>query len=297
MISICIPVYNVSVEHLVAELTRQIVSSGCVAEICVVDDGSEDEFKLVNRCLIVNQLVRYSELPRNIGRSAIRNYLADVTAYPFLLFLDCDVEINTSFLSVYLKYISEGQVVAGGVSYHSQKPADNLLLHWKNGTHREVHSVTERSKNPFQAFLSCNFLISRDLFQQIRFNEQIKEYGYEDALLGIELSKRKIHVVHIDNPVVHLGLEDTDVFLNKIEKSIGTLLLLRSIVHESDLCRYIKLYHHYKRLPEVLKMVVSIGFSISRKAMVWQLHRKNPSLFVFDCYKLGYLCSLKYRKI
>ena len=290
MISICIPVYNFCVEPLVADLSGQILASDHVAEICLVDDGSDVGFKEANRPLANHQLVRYIELPQNIGRSAIRNYLAEIAIYPHLIFLDCDVRVNPSFFANYVSNIHCGEVVSGGVSYQDLIPKSNQLLHWKNGSKREVLDVSVRRNNPYQTFLSCNFLISKEVLQMIRFNEQIKDYGYEDAVLGMELSNRNIRVGHIDNPVVHLGIEDTGVFISKIEKSIGTLVFLSSLIGNDLLCRYIKLYRVYQGLPKPVKEAVAFGFKLTRGLMRWQLHSKNPSLIVFDCYKLGYLC-------
>ncbi len=290
MISICIPVYNFCMEPLVSALSSQISASGCVAEICLVDDGSEIGFKEANRHLANHKLVRYFELPQNIGRSAIRNYLAEMAIYPQLIFLDCDVRVNPSFFVNYIENLDCGEVVSGGVSYHNLLPKPNQLLHWKNGSKREVLDVSVRRNNPYQSFLSCNFMISKEVLQLIRFNEQIKDYGYEDAVLGMELSNRNIRVGHIDNPVVHLGIEDTTVFIGKIEKSIGTLVFMSSFINHQLLCRYIKLYRVYHRLPKLVQEAVAFGFILTRGLMRWQLHGKNPSLIVFDCYKLGYLC-------
>ncbi len=290
MISICIPVYNFCMEPLVSDLTSQISASGYVAEICLVDDGSDIGFKEANRHLGKHKLVRYLELPQNIGRSAIRNYLAGMAVYPHLIFLDCDVHINPSFFVNYVDNMDCGEVVSGGVSYQDLVPKPNQLLHWKNGSKREVLDVSVRRNNPYQSFLSCNFLISKEVLQTIRFNEQIKDYGYEDAVLGMELSNLRIRVGHIDNPVVHLGIEDTGVFISKIERSIGTLVFLSSLIGNDLLCRYIKLYRVYHRLPKSVKEVVAFGFNLTRGLMRWQLHGKNPSLIIFDCYKLGYLC-------
>mgnify|MGYP000465830659 CR=1 FL=1 len=69
-------------------------------------------------------------------------------------------------------------------------------------------------------------LISKSLFQQLKFNESISEYGHEDTLFGIELQTKNIPINHILNPVVHLGLENEAIFLNKQEKAIQNLVLL-----------------------------------------------------------------------
>lgn len=290
MISVCIPIYNNFVEPLVLELARQIEDSGCVAEICLVDDASDMAFRLVNYQLTQNRLVRYIGLEQNIGRAAIRNYLAEVAAYPYLLFLDCDVQVNAGFINGYVSNMHAGQVVSGGVVYQKKEPARNRFLHWKNGSRREVVDVGVRRNNPYHTFLSCNFLVSKDLFWGIRFDDQIQGYGYEDVVLGMELAQRQISICHIHNPVVHLGIEETGAFIAKIEKSIDNLVALSTRLDPRQLSSYVKLFRFYHQMSPCFVMLVSRMFVVSRGGMRWLLHAKNPPLFVLDCYKLGYLC-------
>ena len=89
-LSICIPVYNQDVTSLVHELHRQASRSSCAFEILLMEDGSTS-FLEENSTLGSLESVRYVRLPQNVGRSAIRNRLADEARYEYLIFMDCDV--------------------------------------------------------------------------------------------------------------------------------------------------------------------------------------------------------------
>ena len=77
MLSILIPVYNFDVRVLVEELHRQALGLSLPAEILCFDDGSAEQWKTLNREVALLSSVRYKEWPENLGRSRIRNALAD----------------------------------------------------------------------------------------------------------------------------------------------------------------------------------------------------------------------------
>ena len=77
MLSILIPVYNFSVVELVTKLHQQALALEKVNfEVIILDDGSTDDFKQTNRAIKHLPHVQYAELTENVGRSAIRNLLA-----------------------------------------------------------------------------------------------------------------------------------------------------------------------------------------------------------------------------
>ena len=83
--------------------------------------------------------------------------------------------------------------------------------------------LTERNKHPHAGFSTFNVLIERSVFSKIRFNEELKQYGHEDTLLGYQLKKAGIDILHIDNGLMHEGLESNRDFLNKTKLGIENL--------------------------------------------------------------------------
>ena len=83
--------------------------------------------------------------------------------------------------------------------------------------------AAERNKHPHASFSTFNVLIERSVFSKIRFNEELKQYGYEDTLLGYQLKKAGINILHIDNGLIHEGLESNRDFLTKTKLGIENL--------------------------------------------------------------------------
>lgn len=286
MLSVLIPIFNFDVTDSIQRLAKQAKSSNISFEILCIDDCSHERHKARNRSISKIEGVEYKELKQNIGRSKIRNLLAQEAQYEHLLFLDCDIRIDkANFLSSYLKYAHKGQLVCGGVSYDRKKPKKDEQLRWHYGRMREEKSASSRSLSPYQSFTSCNMFLPKGIMKIHPFNEQLTEYGHEDTLLGIELKKAQVPVIHINNPIIHLGLDHTIDFL---EKTVLSLENLRSLIKEGRIDKDVKLYRYYRLLKASSLLFRPIFKELNRwtkKALMKGSH----SLFFFDLFKLTYL--------
>ena len=161
MLSILIPTYNYDITKLVTELHRQAIEQFIDFEIIVMEDGSKEfiaENKEINNFIFCNHII----LKHNIGRSAIRNKLADEAKYEHLLFMDCDAEVNSNqFIERYLAFCHEECVVIGGTAYDPEETNPDYSLRLKYGKEREARNAAERGKTNFATF---NFLISKNIF-------------------------------------------------------------------------------------------------------------------------------------
>lgn len=293
MLSILIPVYNYNIFTLVEMLYNQTLQCHIPFEIICLDDASQ-KFTIENQRINQFENTSYSVLEKNIGRSAIRNLLAQKAVYENLLFLDADTfPANDTFIAKYIAEINTyKKVIYGGILYESSKPSKNEILRWVYGREREALAVSDRIKNPHLSFLTLNFLIKKSVFTKVRFNEEIPNLRHEDTLFSFNLKQNKIEVIHIDNPVFHLGLEDSKVFLKKSEEAV---LGLKNLV-DSNLIpsEYTKLSSYFKSIKKYhLQGIIAFGFKILKPLMTKQFLSRKPSLFLFDMYRLGYYCSLK----
>jgi glycosyltransferase involved in cell wall biosynthesis len=282
--------------HLAETLSNQARSLQIPFEIIVIDDASHTDFKKENAELSDIQGVNYIMEETNLGRSKIRNKLADIAQYDNLLYLDCDSRIDRDdFISNYLNHIDAEGVIYGGREYIHDVPADNRYkLHWLHGVYREEIPVKVRSNEPNRSFMTNNFMITRKAINKVRFNEKMRGYGHEDTLFGYDLLKCNIAIKHIDNPVIHLGLESSEEFLRKTREGIKNLKRIMKINgNESRLQKDITLLAYYKKLKN-LRMESLFRYIYQRFEMRLRknLMSENPNLIVFDLYKLGYLCSL-----
>ncbi len=296
MLSICIPVFNVDVTILTAELIRQANIIKLPIEVRIYDDGSIEQYKNINRTLSKNEVVVYYELPRNLGSAAIRNKLANDAKYEHLLFLDSDSDIPEDYLTNYQKYINqEFMIVCGGRVHPQNLPSSEYSLRWYVGKKREDFNAKTRSIIPNKSFMSNNFMVKKSLFDTIRFNEEIKRSGHEDTMFGMELEKHNIQIHHIDNALTHIGLENNQEFIQKTKQRIDTL-------------KYLEKYHHnnpllYKRIT-LLKYAQWVETLSLQKRFRWFYNRyqnklenhlssNKPNLYIYDLYKLSYYTTLQ----
>jgi glycosyltransferase involved in cell wall biosynthesis len=294
MISICIPVYNHDVNPLVRSLHRQALQAGVEFEIVIADDHSQKSFIEANRALADLPEVKLIFLGENIGRSRIRNLLAEKASYPWLIFMDCDSACpDEKFIERYLPFCHTDAVVCGGRIYR-EKPADHTTrLHWLSGTRREVKTAEQRKQNPWNSFMTCNFLIAASLFQKIRFNENIRVYGHEDTLFGLELKMQNIPVSHTDNPLIHEGLQNAEEFLEKTEMAAGNLLrIYQMTAYRDEFTQMVRLLKTWKLLKKTgMLYPAAITLSTLQPAVLKNLKGPDPSMLMLDVYKLNAICS------
>ena len=290
MISILIPVYNVSVQSLVQELSRQIKITGVEGEIIVFDDFSSESVKQHNNSIKSLENVFYKELEKNYGRSAVRTLLAETARYEWLLFIDSDSSIiNKNFVTNYIHaFNNDIDIYVGGRVYPAVQPAAcNKRLHWKYGTERESLRGNTNTLH------TNNFSIRREVFQQLQFPVQLTGYGHEDTWMEIVLEKNQKKIQFIDNPVLHDGLEDTPVYLEKTKNALKNLLALTKIFDEKTVRNKVNLFNLYfwQRELRLNKFISSILEKRIAKIET-NLLSCNPSILNFDLYRLYYLTEL-----
>lgn len=300
MISICIPIYNFDVTELVDELLRQANHLSYPVEVLLFDDHSQIFFRKRNSLLASRSNVSYLDFDFNIGRSKIRNRLADYASGQWLLFLDCDVMVDDpDYLKHYVDSLSKAKVICGGRKYGTKPFRPELLLRWKYGVGRECKTAFFRQVNPYSSFISGNFLIDYDTFHQVRFNEEISGYGHEDTLLGLDLKKHKVDILHIDNPTIHMGLDSCEEFLVKTEQGVLNLAKILQIMPcmRRDIEKSIKLLSVFRFLRHI-GMVYPLRwvFKVLTPFIKRQLCSSNPSILLLDVYKLSLLAKIYTKK-
>lgn len=293
MLSILIPTYNYNSFELISCLHKQAEKSGISFEIICLDDASPLIFP-ENETINHLQNARYELLKTNIGRSKIRNLLAQKAKFDWLLFLDADViPIKDNFLAAYIPFINEEiKIVNGGLHYQPEKPKKEKLLRWVYGNKREALSYKNRGRSPYLSFLTLNFLIHKSIFEKVSFNENIPNLRHEDTLFSYDLMLKKIKIIHIDNPIYHLGLDPFDIAIKKEKESLMALKnLIDSNLLAPDYVRISKLYTKITALK--IRFIFILFHKMTRILFLKNLSGNSPSLFLFDLYRLGYLCSIE----
>jgi glycosyltransferase involved in cell wall biosynthesis len=299
MLSICIPIYNEVPTHLIEELSSQISHHKLVGEILLLDDASTENIQNdLNKAKAISGVrVHYTRI--NLGRSGARNRLAELAKYPYILFIDGDSGIeNKAYLKNYLEHAKSNTVCCGGTIYDNKKPQTPLILRWKYGHHRESKTAEKRNKNPYYAFTTHHFLIERTTFLSIKFDTSIQGYGHEDSMFGLALKKYNIPIIHIDNPLLHLGLEPASIFLGKSEEAVRNLKrLYAKYKSEPDFIQSNQLIQFYEKQRQFqLILLWKLLFVCIKPLIKIQLQSSNPSLKLFDFYKFGIFITHKIRR-
>ena len=95
--------------------------------------------------------------------------------------------------------------------------------------------------------------------------------------------------VHIDNPIYHLGLESNAVFLKKsLEAVENRVRYLAEVQEAQNLNSFLNYYNKLKQYK--LLSIVGFGFKLVEPILKYFILSKNPSIFCFDLYRLGYIC-------
>jgi len=294
MISILIPIFNFNVVGLIEELHRQLEKENFGFEIICIDDASTEiikENKLINQ--FKNTHLIY--LNKNIGRSKIRNLLAEKAKFEWLLFLDSDViPEQPTFLKKYLDCIKfrNAEICFGGVINSKEVPIKGKKLRWVYGVEREEIPFDKRQKNPYEYFLSANFLIEKKTFKNIKFNEKIKGYGYEDLLFIEDAKKLNIVIYHLNNSVIHTGIDDSSIFLQKTKEALNNLYRLKR--NELININQIKILNAFDLIARIkLIWLFSYLYVNFHGILEANLTSNSPSLYIFDFYKVTYYCYLE----
>lgn len=293
MLSILIPTYNAICTDLVAQIHAEAIALKIPFEILVADDGSRCEIDEANRQVTMLSNCFYFPATENIGPARLRNRLASLAKYRYILFLDTDVlPVRPTFLADYLKAAQPGSIVCGGFCYKRRKPSVEHALRYYYGINVEEKSADERNRHPYAQFISMSFLADRNVFNQVRFDEAM-HFGYEDAHFGILLEQAKVFLHYIDNPVYHMNLDSSSEYLGKIRHSITNLSK-----HIDKQRSYVRLLQWYTKLERCrLTGFVALIFQLTQSAIEKNLTGEKPSLKLFAFYKLGYLCRIRRNSI
>ena len=289
-LSILIPTYNDLCVKLVDDLRQQAEEAGIDYEILVGDDGSTDTEVIEKNQKIADwPHCHYLRQTQNIGRAAIRNFLAKEAHHDWLLFIDSDMSmVRQDYLSKYLT-MEGAEVVDGGVAIGGDADTlkGNLRYLYEKASEHE-HTTEIRQKHPYQDFHTANFLIQRDLMLTYPFDERFRYYGYEDVLFGKQLRAKGVHITHIDNPLGFSTFEENAQFILKTEEGLRTLHQF-----QSDLRGYSRLLTLVEgiHLPIILTLI-RCWHKLFDKWERKNLCGSHPSLKLFKLYKLGFFLTI-----
>jgi len=296
VLSILIPTYNYNVFPLIHELQSQALKANIVFEIICIDDGSYSVLNEKNQKINSLANCTFIENIKNIGLSNNRNELSKKSQYKNLLFIDGDSEIiSKEFINRYLTAIKHNIDVVYGGRIHPKTIETNRKLRWKYGKYREDLTYNQRNKNIYKSILFNNTLIKKSVFNKIGFEKTITQYGHEDTIFAYYLSKIKTSIKHIDNPVLHGDVDFNEVFIDKTHKALENLnFIYQKRLIEPKFVTFLRLYVKLKKLR--LNYFFAFINKFFHAFFVRNLTSNNPSLIIFDLFRLSYFCHINLKE-
>ncbi len=291
MISILIPCFDYNAYPLVSILEKQALMLKIDFEIICIDDGSFSSKNDLNQKINLLTNSKFIELKKNIGRINNRLLLAEKSQYEWLIFIDVDTLPNEdNFLKNYIDQLNKGTLIIGGCTY--KKPDnENFSLRYKFGKFREEISSDIRNKNPYKYISSCNFMCKRDVLIDILASINTISYG-NDYVFGSFIKKMGIYVNHIDNPVLIDNIDENQIFIKKTHDGLDNLISsYNNKIIEKHSISILKAYIILDNL--LMKNIFIKITDLFKNLLNRNLHSKDPNLFLFDLYRLNYLCKIK----
>ena len=291
MISILIPCFDYNAYPLVSILEKQALMLKIDFEIICIDDGSFSSKNDLNQKINLLTNSKFIELKKNIGRINNRLLLAEKSQYEWLIFIDVDTLPNEdNFLKNYIDQLNNGTLIIGGCTY--KKPDnENFSLRYKFGKFREEIKSDIRNKNPYKYISSCNFMCKRDVLIDVLASINTISYG-NDYIFGSLIKKKEIDIKHIDNPVLIDNIDENQIFIKKTHHALDNLISSynKKIIKKHS----ISILKAYIILDTLLMKNIFVKITdLFKNLLNRNLHCKDPNLFLFDLYRLNYLCKIK----
>lgn len=298
MISIIIPTYNFDCSKLVGELQKQCEEvkdkdSDFEYEIFVGDDHSTDiESIACNAAIEALPHCIYKLYDKNAGRTGNRNRLIDECRKKWVLIIDADAEVVTpNFILNYWTATGvhhDADIFVGGMVTPPVAAPGCELRHRYELHADKTRTLTFRRAHPADHFSTFNVMVRHSVLDTLRFDSRCTEYGYEDALFGIEAERRGHRMVHIDNPLLHTGINTSVQFLENTEAALRMLYKIGTPMTER--ARVAVTAERLRRWG--CAPLARWLFCTTAPLMRINLLSHHPSLKLFAFYKLGYYLSL-----
>jgi GT2 family glycosyltransferase len=205
--SVVIPTYNR------ADVLRRCLAALAVQEdagdyeVLVVDDGSTDETPRVVSALLEEYPVRLHYLyQENRKQGAARNLGVRQARAERILFLGDDIVPAPNLLAEHRKSHARWcdeparsrTAVIGYTTWPDEFPTTRFLAYiGEQGWQFGFSLIDDPDNVPFNYFYTSNLSLSRRFFLEAGgFDEDFREYGWEDIELSVRLEKRGMRLVY-----------------------------------------------------------------------------------------------------
>lgn len=295
-LSILIPTYDYVCYTLVHDLHTQCEAMGDFGgyEIIVMEDGGKDQVKSIAN-LKINDLpnCRYIRKKENVGRAYNINNLVKEATGDWCIIMDCDARVvSDNFIKNYIsatKQHPDADVIIGGLTNPTTQPSPKVSLRYTYEKNAEPYRTTQYcNAHPYSRFCTFNVMIKRSVILNTPFHPTFTKYGFEDIFMGVELGRKKKIIVYINNPLLHIGFDNNDIFLKKTETALTMLHKAETMLLPHT--RIGKVLNKCKKWH--LEGSVYLCYRIMKPILRRNLLSNSPNMRLFALYKLGYYIEL-----
>lgn len=181
-------------------------------EIIVVDDGSTDGTKEYVETIDKPKYFKYI-WHQNVGRAANRNIGIQNSSGEIVLFLDDDIIATPELLSEHYKIHLEKNnpklVVLGYTPFSKDIKRTSIIKYYENNWDRIFKNASKNNiKYPYWFVITNNLSIPRSFICSVGlFNEDFKNYSYEDSELGFRLLRAGMEFFFNKNALAYHNFE------------------------------------------------------------------------------------------
>lgn len=285
--TIIIPTYNNArvISRTLQALYAERVTPGWQVEVCVADDGSDDETVAALESYPHRWPCRIVRGP-HVGAGGARNRALQQTAADVIFFLGADILLRPGALAAHLTFHStygEENYAALGFVQWDPRLHPSPLMEWlvHGGPQNNFDDVLGvRWADARHYFYGSHLSLKRSLLAQHAFAPDFTEYGWEDLELGRRLADRGLQLaVLAEARALHC------------HRYLVRDVIKRQYFVGRGLMRYQALYPELPLLPprssfgRIKRLLASLVFLryLVRLYVWWRPHNTYPRLFSFLC--------------
>ncbi len=205
-LSVVIPTYNdfEVLDKCLQHLNNQSFDEDF--EVVVVDDGSTDKTQdVLNQWGKKKSKFKLKTIyQKNKKQGVARNRGVVESGGDTIIFIGSDILVQENWLNEHKKFHDRfGNDKAIGLGFMTWSPelANDRFRQWleSSGTMLSYKGLKNYEETDFWHFYTGNISMKKSFFEQYKFDEDFKAYGWEDIMLGYRMLKDGAKLYYIEN--------------------------------------------------------------------------------------------------
>lgn len=194
-------------------------------EVIVVDDGSTDDTRELLKDWEKKEkkfdLQTHTQEKR--GAACARNQGIQMATGELVLFIGADILVSKQWLKEHVDFHKETKeaVAVGFMTWSPELQGDRFRFFLEEkGLSISFKGLKDKSETDFWHFYTGNISMPKKLLKNYNFDEDFKNYGWEDILLGYRMTLDGTKIFYLKNASAyhHHALSESDFFPGRMRK-------------------------------------------------------------------------------